>query len=48
MAEEVYPSLFRIRVPLPDSPLKELNSYVLTARDRNLVIDTGMNRVECR
>lgn len=48
MAEEIFPSLYRVRVPLPNSPLKELNSIVLTARDRNLVIDTGMNRPECR
>jgi len=47
MAEEIYPSLYRIVVPLPGSPLKEINSYVLTARDRNLIIDTGMNRPEC-
>ena len=47
MAEEVLPSLYRIVVPLPGNPLKEVNSYVLTAPDRNLVIDTGMNRPEC-
>jgi glyoxylase-like metal-dependent hydrolase (beta-lactamase superfamily II) len=47
MVEEVLRSLYRIVVPLPGSPLKELNSYVLTAPDRNLVIDTGMNRPEC-
>jgi glyoxylase-like metal-dependent hydrolase (beta-lactamase superfamily II) len=47
MAEEVLSSLYRIVVPLPGSPLKEINSYVLTAPDRNLVIDTGMNRPEC-
>ena len=47
MAEEVLRSLYRIVVPLPGSPLKEINSYVITAPDRNLVIDTGMNRPEC-
>jgi glyoxylase-like metal-dependent hydrolase (beta-lactamase superfamily II) len=47
MAEEILPGLYRVVVPLPGSPLKELNSYVLTARDRNLVVDTGMNRPEC-
>jgi glyoxylase-like metal-dependent hydrolase (beta-lactamase superfamily II) len=40
--------LYRIVVPLPDNPLKEINSYVLTTSDRNLVIDTGMNRPECQ
>lgn len=48
MAEEILPSLYRIVVPLPKSPLKEINSYVFVARDRNLIVDTGMNRPECR
>lgn len=47
MTEEIRPNLFRIVVPLPDSPLKEINSYVLTSDERNLIIDTGMNRPEC-
>jgi glyoxylase-like metal-dependent hydrolase (beta-lactamase superfamily II) len=47
MVEQVLPSLYRVVVPLPGSPLKEVNSYVLTSPDRNLVIDTGMNRPEC-
>src|SRR5262245_32923629 len=47
MAEEILPSLYRIVVPLPGNPLKEVNSYVITASERNLVIDTGMNRPEC-
>ncbi len=46
--EELRENLYRIVVPLPDSPLKEINSYTLTSKDRNLVIDTGMNRPECR
>jgi glyoxylase-like metal-dependent hydrolase (beta-lactamase superfamily II) len=47
MAEEVLPNLFRIEIPLPGSPLKSLNSYVIRAPERNLIIDTGMNRKEC-
>ena len=47
MIEEVLPNLFRIEVPLPGSPLKSLNSYVIRGSDRNLVIDTGLNRKEC-
>jgi hypothetical protein len=31
---------FQNRVPLPASPLKYLNSYVIRSPDRNLVIDT--------
>lgn len=45
--EEVLPNVYRIVVPLPRNPLKEINSYVLTSSERNLIIDTGMNRPEC-
>ncbi len=48
MPEEVYPNLFRIKIPLPESPLKYLNSYVIKGGKRNLVIDTGLNRKECK
>ena len=48
MLEEILPSLYRIVVPLTGNPLREINSFVLTSRDRNLIIDTGMNRPECR
>lgn len=47
MAESLFPNLFRIRIPLPQSPLKYLNSYVIKSGDRNLVVDTGLNRREC-
>lgn len=47
MPEEICRNLFRIEVPLPDSPLKSLNSYVIKGKDRNLVIDTGFNRNTC-
>lgn len=47
MVEEILPGLFRLKIPLPNSPLKDLNSYVLTSDERNLVIDTGFNRDEC-
>jgi glyoxylase-like metal-dependent hydrolase (beta-lactamase superfamily II) len=46
--EEILPRLYRIVVPLPGNPLKEINSYVFTSNDRNLILDTGMNRPECR
>ena len=45
--EEIKPNLFRCRIPLPDSPLKYLNSYIITSDDRNLIVDTGLNRSEC-
>lgn len=47
MTEEILPGLYRIKIPLPESPLKYLNSYVVKADDRNLIIDTGFNRKEC-
>jgi glyoxylase-like metal-dependent hydrolase (beta-lactamase superfamily II) len=47
MIEEIYPSFFRMEVPLPNSPLKFLNSYVIRSSARNLIIDTGLNRKEC-
>jgi glyoxylase-like metal-dependent hydrolase (beta-lactamase superfamily II) len=47
MIEEIVPDLFRIKIPLPQSPLKYLNSYVIRSAKRNLIIDTGLNRKEC-
>jgi glyoxylase-like metal-dependent hydrolase (beta-lactamase superfamily II) len=47
MTEEILPNLFRIKIPLPDNPLKYLNSYVIMDAKRNLIIDTGLNRKEC-
>ena len=47
MCEEVLPNLFRLEIPLPESPLKYLNSYVIRDSDRCLIIDTGLNRKEC-
>ena len=47
MLEEIRPDLYRLEIPLPDSPLKYLNSYVIRSKDRNLIVDTGLNRKEC-
>jgi glyoxylase-like metal-dependent hydrolase (beta-lactamase superfamily II) len=47
MIDEVWPSIFRMEIPLPDNPLKAINSYVIKGEDRFLMIDTGMNRPEC-
>jgi len=48
MPEKIYPNLFRLEIPLPDSPLKYLNSYVIKGGGRNLIIDTGLNRDVCK
>ncbi|UCE54073.1 MAG: MBL fold metallo-hydrolase [Desulfobacterales bacterium] len=47
MCDEILPNLFRIKIPLPESPLKYLNSYVIRDSQKNLIIDTGLNRKEC-
>lgn len=48
MIEELFSDIFRIEIPLPNNPLKTLNSYFIRGSERNLLIDTGFNRVECR
>jgi glyoxylase-like metal-dependent hydrolase (beta-lactamase superfamily II) len=47
MIEEILKNLYRIEIPLPGSPLNAVNSYLIKAPRRNLIIDTGMNRKEC-
>lgn len=47
MVQEIRPGLFLIEVPLPNSPLKYLNAYVVRSNERNLIIDTGLNRKTC-
>ena len=43
-------NIYLIPVPLPDNPLRNLNSYVIRAEGggRHLLIDTGFRRDECR
>jgi glyoxylase-like metal-dependent hydrolase (beta-lactamase superfamily II) len=48
MIDEVWPQIFRMEIPLPANPLKAINSYVIKGDDRFLMIDTGMNRPECK
>lgn len=45
--EEIRPGLYRLEIPLPDTPLKVLNSYVFRGKQRHLIVDTGFNRDEC-
>ena len=47
MVERILPDFYRIEIPLPGSPLKTLNSYLIKGQKRCLVVDTGMNREEC-
>lgn len=48
MVQEIHTNIYRIQVPLPNNPLKALNVYVIKGQKRNLVIDTGFNRIECQ
>jgi glyoxylase-like metal-dependent hydrolase (beta-lactamase superfamily II) len=45
--EEILPGLYRIKVPLPGSPLKATNCYAIKGTERSLIIDTGWNREDC-
>ena len=47
MIEEVFANIYKIEIPLPGNPLKAINSYVIKASERNLIVDTGLNRKEC-
>jgi glyoxylase-like metal-dependent hydrolase (beta-lactamase superfamily II) len=47
MIEPIRENLWRIEVPLPENPLRSINSYLIRSQDRNLVIDTGLDRKEC-
>ncbi|MFQ8841382.1 MAG: MBL fold metallo-hydrolase [Clostridium fessum] len=42
--------IWRIGVELPQNPLRELNSYLIKGKEneRDLLIDTGFRREECR
>ena len=45
---EVLPSLYLVRVPLPDNPLKAINSYVVLGDgDETTIVDVGFNHPAC-
>src|SRR4030042_3652754 len=47
MIEEILRNLYKIEIPLPNNPLRALNSYVIRDPERDLIVDTGFNREEC-
>lgn len=47
MIEEVLPNLFRIEIPVPQNPLRVVNTYLVKGSGQFLLVDTGMNRDEC-
>ena len=50
LVEQVAEGIWRIGVELPQNPLRELNSYLIKGKEngRDLLIDTGFRREECR
>ena len=48
MYTHIEDNIYTIPVPLPNNPLRQLNSYVINGEGRNLVIDTGFKLEECR
>jgi glyoxylase-like metal-dependent hydrolase (beta-lactamase superfamily II) len=47
MVERLLKDIFLIKVPLPGNPLKNLNSFLIKGKDRNLLIDTGFHSAKC-
>ncbi len=45
--EEVYPQIYRVQIPLPESPLGNCNSYFILGKDKTTIVDVGMNHEEC-
>jgi len=43
MVREVLPNIYINEIPLPNNPLKSINSYVFLSERRNLIIDTCFN-----
>ncbi len=48
MYTHIEDNIYTIPVPLPNNPLRQINSYVIKGEGRNLVIDTGFKLEECR
>lgn len=46
MLTKVANNIYRKVVPLPNNPLREINSYMIVG-EKSLVVDTGFNRPEC-
>lgn len=49
MATKIFdsPAIYRLDIPLPDNPLKNLNCYVVQDAGETLIIDTGFNQKPC-
>lgn len=45
--QQLEDNIYSFVIPLPENPLKWLNTYVIRTRERNLLVDTGFRRPEC-
>lgn len=45
---QVYPNIYQLEIPLPQNPLRAVNSYIITSENRSLIIDTGFNSQACK
>lgn len=48
MVKEVYPNIYLNEIPLPNNPLKAINSYIIPSKERSVIIDSGFNLKECK
>ncbi|MBW2205978.1 MAG: MBL fold metallo-hydrolase [Deltaproteobacteria bacterium] len=46
MVDKILTDIYRIEIPIPKSPLKALNAYLIKGKERSLLVDTGLNRQE--
>jgi glyoxylase-like metal-dependent hydrolase (beta-lactamase superfamily II) len=47
MITKISTDFYKLEIPLPSSPLKYVNSYLIVGRERALLIDTGLNHDAC-
>lgn len=47
MIEEILTDIYKVEIPIPDSPLQATNCYIVKGPRRNLLIDTGFRLDEC-
>ncbi len=43
LSKKLFHRIFQIEVPLPNSPLGHLNSYLIKSEEENLLVDTGLD-----
>ncbi len=44
---ELAEGLYRVAVPLPDNPLRQLNSYFILGEEKTTIVDVGFNHPAC-